>query len=70
MCDSITYSMRWFGLWKKAVHREICPKCGATVVEEVEGAQSHTDFKVMVNKEDFEPTEGACVVEEVFLMLF
>jgi len=64
-----TTAMSMFGLGKKAVHRETCPKCGATVVEAIEGAQSYSDFKVMVNKEDFEPVEAACVLEEVLSML-
>jgi len=67
--ETICCAMTAFGFGKKAVHREMCPKCDATVVEAVEGAQSYKDFKVLVNKENFEPMEGACAGEEVFLMI-
>ena len=63
--ETICCAMTAFGFGKKAVHRETCPKCGATVVEAIEGSQSYKDFKVLVNEENFEPMEGACAVEEV-----
>jgi predicted RNA-binding protein associated with RNAse of E/G family len=61
--------MEVFGFGLKAVHRESCPKCGAIVVAEVAGAQSLPDLKVMQNKDNFVPTEGACVVQEVLIIL-
>jgi len=69
MYETIVDAMEYFGLGDKAIHRESCPKCSAIQVAEEAGAQSLPDLKAMINEEDFVPMEGACVAQEVFLIL-